>query len=53
MEFSIKYLDGEIFIKNFERSKKYGKISLQKKLLPLLKIKNTEKNPLKASKHAS
>ena len=53
MEFNIKYLDGEIFIKNFEKSKKYGTISLLKKFLPLLKIKNAEKNPLKASKNAS
>ena len=53
MEFNIKYLDGEIFIKNFEKSKKYGTISLQKKFLPLLKIKNAEKNPLKAIKNAS
>ena len=53
MEFNIKYLDEEIFIKNFEKSKKYGTISLQKKFLPLLKIKNAEKNPLKATKHAS
>ena len=43
----------EIFLKNFEKSKKYGIISLQKKFLPLLKIKNAEKNSLKASKHAS
>ena len=53
MKFSIKYLDVEIFIKNFEKSKKYGTISLQKKFLPLLKIKIAEKNPLKANKHAS
>jgi len=28
MEFNIKYLDGEIFIKNFEKPKKYDTISL-------------------------
>ena len=52
MEFNIKYLDGEIFIKNFEKSKKYGTISLQKKFLPLLKIKKAGKNLFKANKHA-
>ena len=48
LPFFLKYL-----IKNFEKREKYGKISLQKKFLPLLKIKNAEKNPLKATKHAS
>ena len=46
LPFFLKYL-----IKNFEKREKYGKISLQKKFLPLQEIKKCQENPFKASKN--
>ena len=39
------------FKKNFEKTKKYGKINSQEKFLPLQELKNKEKNHLKVSKY--
>ena len=39
-------------IKNFEKREKYGKISLQKKFLPLQEMKKKKENPIKTNKNA-